>query len=155
VQELIFDAARALTKEMIEQRRRELPPHASFPQVIPGEGFDYVASCGYIDAMKRKTFHYLPAKVEKPVLQDAVAPEEPALVVNVRAAKDQLSSLLEVVARGDEVVITSDGRPKAKLVPVQAARRPFRMHWSWLRAQPMSTGRRAEVLVREDRDGRP
>jgi prevent-host-death family protein len=81
--------------------------------------------------------------------------EKPALVVNVRTAKDQLSSLLEVAARGDEVVITSDGRPKAKLVGVQAARRPFRMHWSWLRAQSMSPGPRAEALVREDRDGRP
>jgi antitoxin (DNA-binding transcriptional repressor) of toxin-antitoxin stability system len=63
--------------------------------------------------------------------------------------------LLEAAARGDEVVITSDGRPKAKLVAVQPQRRPFRMHWSWLRSQPMSAGPRAEELVREDREGRP
>jgi prevent-host-death family protein len=105
--------------------------------------------------MKRKTFHYPPAKVDKPVLKETAVLEEPALVVNVRAAKDQLSSLLDAAARGDEVVITSDGRPKAKLVAVQSRRRRFRMHWSWLRAQPMSPGPRAEVLVREDRDGRP
>lgn len=114
-----------------------------------------MASCGYIQRMKRKTFRYPPTRVEQPVLQETAALEDPALVVNVRAAKDQLSSLLEAAARGDEVVITSDGRPKAKLVPITPRRRPFQMHWSWLRAQPMSTGRSAEALIREDRDGRP
>ena len=105
--------------------------------------------------MKRKTFHYPPGNAEKLVLKESAVLEDPALVVNVRAAKDQLSSLLEAAARGDEVVITSDGRPKAKLVAIQPQRRAFRMHWSWLRAQPMSSGPRAEALVREDRDGRP
>ena len=105
--------------------------------------------------MRRKTFHYPPGKAEKLVLKESAVLEDPALVVNVRAAKDQLSSLLEAAARGDEVVITSDGRPKAKLVPIQPRRRAFRMHWSWLRAQPMSSGPRAEELVREDREGRP
>jgi prevent-host-death family protein len=88
-------------------------------------------------------------------LQETSSGKDPKLVVNVRTAKDQLSSLLEVAARGDEVVITSDGRPKAKLVAVQARRRPFRMHWPWLRAQPLSTGPKVEELVREDRDSRP
>jgi len=105
--------------------------------------------------MKRKTFHYPPGNAEKLVLKESAVLEDPALVVNVRAAKDQLSSLLEAAARGDEVVITSDGRPKAKLVASQPRRRAFRMHWSWLRAQPMSSCTRAEALVREDRDGRP
>ena len=105
--------------------------------------------------MKRKTLQYPIGKADKVVLNETAGLEEPALVVNVRAAKDQLSSLLEAAARGDEVVITSDGRPKAKLVAIQGRRRPFRMHWSWLRAQPMSVGLRAEELIREDRDGRP
>ncbi len=113
-----------------------------------------MATCGYIAAVKRKTFRYPPAKADKMVLKDSATLEEPELVVNVRAAKDQLSSLLEAAARGDEVVITSDGRPKAKLVAIQARRRPFRMHWSWLRAQRLSGGPRAEELVRADRDGR-
>ena len=105
--------------------------------------------------MRRKTFHHLPGRADKLVLKESAVLEEPELVVNVRAAKDRLSSLLEAAARGDEVVITSDGRPKAKLVAIQRRRRAFRMHWSWLRAQPMSAGPRAEDLVRADREGRP
>lgn len=46
--------------------------------------------------------------------------EEPTLVrrpeVSVREAKDQLSALLQRVAAGEEIVITSDGEPKAMLV---------------------------------------
>jgi len=37
-------------------------------------------------------------------------------VVNVREAKDQLSSLLDRAERGERIVITSDGRPKAMIV---------------------------------------
>jgi prevent-host-death family protein len=37
-------------------------------------------------------------------------------VVNVRQARDQLSSLLERAAGGEQIVITSDGRPKAMIV---------------------------------------
>lgn len=36
--------------------------------------------------------------------------------VSVREAKDQLSALIARVASGEEVVITSDGEPKATLV---------------------------------------
>lgn len=47
--------------------------------------------------------------------------EEPTLIrrrpeVSVREAKDQLSALLQRVAAGEEIVITSDGEPKAMLV---------------------------------------
>ncbi len=36
--------------------------------------------------------------------------------VSVREAKDQLSSLLQRAEAGEEIVITSDGEPKAMLV---------------------------------------
>ena len=36
--------------------------------------------------------------------------------VSVRAAKDQLSALLDRAARGERIVITSDGQPKAMIV---------------------------------------
>src|SRR5687767_10599062 len=36
--------------------------------------------------------------------------------VSVRVAKDQLSSLLERAAQGEDIVITSDGKPKAMIV---------------------------------------
>ena len=107
--------------------------------------------------MKRKTFHYGPPKAESMMLNEAApaALEETELVVNVRAAKDQLSSLLEQAARGNVVVITSDGQPKAKLVPIQARRRPFRVDWELLRSMPvLRAGATAEDLVRQDRDGR-
>ena len=80
---------------------------------------------------------------------------EKELVVNVRAAKDQLSSLLEEAASGNVVVITSDGQPKARLVPVRPRRQPFHVDWQLLRSMPLPHGvPSAEELVREDRDGR-
>ena len=107
--------------------------------------------------MKRKTFRYDTPIPEAMMLNEAapLALEETELVVNVRAAKDQLSSLLEQASRGNVVVITSDGQPKAKLVPVKARRRPFRVEWELLRSMPvLRRGQTAEDLVREDRDGR-
>ena len=89
------------------------------------------------------------------VLKESVALGQSGLIVNVRSAKDQLSHLLEQAAQGNEVIITSDGQPKAKLVPVRAARRAFRMDWKVLRSMPMSVSAAlAEDLVREDRDAR-
>jgi prevent-host-death family protein len=106
--------------------------------------------------MKRKPFKYPPNKGKAlPLKETAAALEETGLVVNVRAAKDQLSSLLEQAARGNEVIITSDGVPKAKLVPVRSQRQPFRMDWEFLRSMPLQRGAPiAEELIREDRDGR-
>ena len=47
------------------------------------------------------------------------------ITIPVRAAKAKLSALLELVARGQEIIITSDGEPKAVLSPVsKAAARP-------------------------------
>jgi prevent-host-death family protein len=104
---------------------------------------------------KQKTFNYPPVGA-KPFALREVAMEEPELVVNVRAAKDQLSSLLEAAARGDEVVITSDGQPKAKLVPVHPRRQPFRVDWALLRSMPVpKAGSTAEEWVRTERDSRP
>ncbi|MCW5559036.1 MAG: type II toxin-antitoxin system prevent-host-death family antitoxin [Verrucomicrobiae bacterium] len=74
--------------------------------------------------------------------------------VNVRSAKDQLSSLLDEAALGNEVIITSDGLPKARLVAVRQRRKAFRVDWAWLRSQPLSGGPTAEALIRADRDGR-
>src|SRR5689334_21414528 len=81
--------------------------------------------------VKRKAFKYPPAKGGAAALKEAATLEPPApTVINVRAAKDQLSSLLEQAASGHEVIITSDGMPKAKLVPVRPARKPFRVDWT-------------------------
>jgi len=43
--------------------------------------------------------------------------------VNLYAAKTRLSELVERAAAGEEIVIAKAGKPKAKLVPYQAARK--------------------------------
>ena len=88
------------------------------------------------------------------MLREAAVLESP-LTINVRAAKDSLSSLLERASQGLEVIITSNGEPKAKLVPVEPKRKPFRVDWELLRSIPIRKGaRRAEDIIREERDGR-
>lgn len=74
--------------------------------------------------------------------------------INVRAAKDQLSSLLDQAAAGMEVIITSDGQPKARLMAPRTRAHVFRTDWNWLRGQPLSSGESATDLVRVERDGR-
>ena len=107
--------------------------------------------------MKRKTFKYGKAGSSAPdTLRETAPPEPPPpLQINVRAAKDNLSGLLEQASRGHEIIITSDGRPKAKLVPVQMKRKRFKVDWELLRSMPVTRGPTAEELIREDRDGRP
>jgi antitoxin (DNA-binding transcriptional repressor) of toxin-antitoxin stability system len=61
---------------------------------------------------------------------------------------------LERAAAGEEVLITSDGRPKAKIVGLGPAPRPFKVNRHLLRAARAGTGRSADVLVREERDAR-
>jgi len=107
--------------------------------------------------VKKRTFKYPPAKSGATALKEAAALHPPmATVINVRAAKDQLSSLLEQAASGHEVIITSDGMPKAKLVPVRPSRKPFRVDWTLLRSTKQKPGAKpADELVREERDSRP
>jgi prevent-host-death family protein len=47
--------------------------------------------------------------------------------VNVYAAKTNLSRLLDRAAGGEEVVITRNGRPVAKLVAVTVSREPRKL----------------------------
>ena len=78
------------------------------------------------------------------------------LVIPLRAAKAKLSALLEMVAGGQQVTITSDGVPKAVLSPVSPsqARKQFRGMGQSLLSQPVHGGPPAEELVRQDRDSR-
>lgn len=77
-------------------------------------------------------------------------------VISVRAAKAHLSGLLDLVASGREIVITSDGKPKARLVPFQEKPRKVflgsREHLATM--PPWRGGPTGEELIREDRDGR-
>lgn len=89
-------------------------------------------------------------------LKEAVAMPGIGITVPVRAAKAKLSALLEMVARGQEVTITSDGQPKAVLSPVrpERSRKVFTGMGEFLSRQPIHGGPTAEELIREDRDAR-
>jgi prevent-host-death family protein len=78
-------------------------------------------------------------------------------VISVRAAKAHLSALLELVAAGQDVTITSDGQPKATLSAVKKREKQtvFTGTWTHLKTMPpWRGGPTAEEIIREDRDGR-
>lgn len=90
------------------------------------------------------------------MLRDAAVAEW-GRVVTVRDAKAHLSALLEWVAAGHELTITSDGQPKAKLVSASAAkpRKMFTGMGEYLMNQPIHRGPSAEEIIRGERDSRP
>src|SRR5262245_17616719 len=89
-------------------------------------------------------------------LKETVAVPQIGLTIPVRAAKAKLSALLELVAQGQQVTITSDGVPKAVLSPVgpENGRKKFAGMGEFLLGQLVHAGPAAEEVVREDRDGR-
>lgn len=89
-------------------------------------------------------------------MKETVAMPEVGLTIPVRAAKAKLSALLELVAQGQQVTITSDGLPKAVLSPVAAGqgRKRFAGMGEFLKRQPVHNGPPAEDIVRQDRDAR-
>jgi prevent-host-death family protein len=96
------------------------------------------------------------------VMQEAQPLTMPSLTglaeaVSVRTAKATLSALLEKVAGGREILITSDGRPKARLVPVEAdrPRKLFQGSGTPLAAMPAwPGGPDSTALISADRDER-
>lgn len=108
--------------------------------------------------MKAKTEKRLYPE-HKPVvteLKEAVATPGIGITIPVRAAKAKLSALLELVARGQEVIITSDGLPKAVLSPIkpERQRKVFLGMGDFLAKQPVHRGFSAEDAINEDRDAR-
>ena len=94
---------------------------------------------------------------ETPVLREISSVPAIGQVISVRAAKAHLSALLELVAGGREITITSDGKPKAVLSPVskQKSRKVFTGTREHLKTMPpWRGGPTAEELIRADRDGR-
>lgn len=112
----------------------------------------------YIEAMKtKKTFKYPAIKPQALELREAVSLPGVGLSIPVRAAKAKFSALLEMVAGGQEVTITSDGVPKAVLSPVakNKQRKVFTGTWEHLKKMPLQTeGPFADEIIRADRDGR-
>jgi len=104
----------------------------------------------------KKGTTYKSAKRSEPaVLRDAAVAEW-GRIVTVRDAKAHLSALLEWVSAGNELTITSDGQPKAKMVSASTAkpRKVFMGMGDYLMRQPVHGGPSAEEVVRADRDGR-
>ena len=94
---------------------------------------------------------------ETSVIQELAALAGFGQAVSVRAAKAHLSGLLEPVARGQEVVITSAGVPKARILPMDRAlaQKVFTGTWEHLARMPKwSGGPTADELIREARDAR-
>lgn len=117
-----------------------------------------MVTCDYIASVKTKsTLKYPEPKPQAMELREVVALPGLGLTIPVRAAKAKLSALLELVASGQEVTITSDGEPKAVLLPLskRQPRKVFTGTWEHLQKMPMQTeGPFAEEIIRADRDGR-
>jgi len=109
--------------------------------------------------MKTKTrIKYPEIKSQAMELREAVALPGVGLTIPVRAAKAKFSALLELVAGGQEVTITSDGRPKAVLSPVREMkpRKVFMGMGDYLTKQPIQRkGPFADEIIRAERDSRP
>ena len=116
-----------------------------------------MVSCDYIERMKKgKSLVYSKRPAEPPSVLREGATMVSEGMVTVRDAKAHLSALLDWVAGGHALTITSDGKPKARLVSVQPIppRKVFQGMGNSLLKQPVHGGSSAEELIREDRDGR-
>lgn len=121
-----------------------------------------MVTCDYIESVKTKSTKKTKTVYPKPdagtaMLRETVALPGLGLTMPVRVAKAKLSALLELVAAGTTVTITSDGKPKAVLRPVEPAADQvgFEPAWDLLESIPtQSEGPFAEELIRSDRDGR-
>lgn len=96
---------------------------------------------------------YLPREPETPqqIREAAAAYGIRRDVVAVREAKDQLSALLQRASRGEQIVITSDGEPKAMIVRYRPVLRgkPWKSLAEFRAKIPMQPDSRA--LIDEDR----
>lgn len=112
----------------------------------------------YIRRVKTKPLKYTQSEASEPaVMREAATTPDIGTVVSVRSAKAHLSALLEMVASGREITITSDGEPKAILSPVskRQTRKVFTGTREHLKQMPpWRGGPTAEETIREDRDGR-
>ncbi|HLX70130.1 MAG TPA: type II toxin-antitoxin system prevent-host-death family antitoxin [Verrucomicrobiae bacterium] len=105
---------------------------------------------------EKKSITYKTSGLSEPsVLRDS--PSGTGRSVTIRDAKAHLSALLEWVAAGNELIITSDGKPKAKLVSANSpkSRKVFQGMGDYLMKQPIHSGLTADEIIRAERDSRP
>lgn len=107
--------------------------------------------------MKEKTISYKKIKRAEPMVLRDAAVADWGRIVTVRDAKAHLSALLEWVASGHELTITSDGLPKARLVSaaLPKPRKVFQGMGDYLLKQSVHGGPSADEIIRAERDSRP
>jgi prevent-host-death family protein len=116
-----------------------------------------VVTCDYTlevkDKAKGKSKEPTPSSLE---LRDIGTMPDVGLVIPLRVAKAKLSALLDLVASGQRITITSDGVPKVLLSPArpETGRRTFAGMGDFLLSQAVHGGPSAEAVVDEDRDAR-
>jgi prevent-host-death family protein len=73
--------------------------------------------------------------------------------MTVREAKAKFSDVLDAASHGDEILVTSHGRPKARITSLQRTNRPLRIDLDWLKTMKvLRASTPAEVLIRKERD---
>lgn len=107
----------------------------------------------------KKTISYFDGLEDKPspVMQEIAVMSGIGPTISVRSAKAHFSALLDLVALGREVTITSDGKPKAVLsaAPPKKRGKPFTGTREHLAKMPSwKGGPTADEIIREDRDSR-
>ncbi len=65
-------------------------------------------------------------------------------IVNIHAAKTHLSQLLERVHQGEEIILAKNGKPYARLVPLDAPTKAPRELGGW--GEPLSLQSETELL---------
>jgi len=108
----------------------------------------------------KKSINYFDGLEDKPspVLQEISLVPGIGKTIGVRAAKAHLSALLDLAEQGQEITVTSSGKPKAVILPagMQAPRKPFSGASAHLATMPAwRGGPTADEIIREDRDSRP
>ena len=101
---------------------------------------------------KRPTYTQTQPETAQQIREAAAAYGLKRDVVSVREAKDQLSGLLQRAAHGEQIVITSDGEPKAMIVRYRPVLRgkPWQSLKAFRDTMPMTPD--STPLIREMRD---
>ena len=109
--------------------------------------------------MKKSISYFDDLKDESsPVLQEIAVVPGIGKTIGVRAAKAHFSALLDLAEQGQEITITTGGRPKAMIVSPE--KNQTRKRFSGAAAHlakmpPWRGGPTADEIIREDRDSRP
>jgi prevent-host-death family protein len=115
-----------------------------------------VATSGFVkpNAAKAKRARPIKRRSNTWSIQESPAVYGRRSEVSVREAKDNLSALLMRAAGGEEIIVTSDGHPKAMITRVRTELRlkPWRTHHDLLDKLPVTPD--STDLVREERDAK-